>query len=306
MKVPWPAQFLTTARVSVTAVRENVPVLLLTAVAFGASYGHIAKLCGDYGPHGWVQYATAACVDLLCVIGAEERQRDKRIGRGRGGKWVTWPTVILFIGILVTLAANTATADRYFLGYCVAAWPAGALLLAVSILERRASYETPIRIEQSELREALEAERAARAEAEMEWDASQAAAREALERTEAERDKARQRASDAVTEADVLRRELDEARRSNADRRGTRNGRGPKPPTVTGNEDVAPKRTDEQWLAEVRKLHAEQGESLSVRRLMPQLRLLGGGSGIAIDKATKMLAQIRAESEAAPEAGAVG
>lgn len=66
---------------------------------------------------------------------------------------------------------------------------------------------------------------------------------------------------------------------------------------VTG--EGSRKRTDEEWLAEVRKLHAEQGDALSVRKLMPQLKLLGGGSGIAIAKATEMLRQAKAESGAA-------
>lgn len=135
-----PAKLIAAAEKNITIIRENVPVMALTGVAFGASYGHIAKLCGDFGPHGWVQYATAGCVDLLCIIGAEERQRDKRIGRDRSWGFVSWPTLVLVVGILVTLAANVATADRHPFGYFVAAWPAGALLLAVSILERRTSH----------------------------------------------------------------------------------------------------------------------------------------------------------------------
>jgi hypothetical protein len=137
-----PAKLIAAAEKNLTIIRENVPVMALTGVAFGASYGHIAKLCGDYGPHGWVQYATAGCVDLLCIIGAEERQRDKRIGRDRSWGFLSWPTLVLIVGILVTLAANVATADRDPFGYCVSAWPAGALLLAVSILERRTSHAT--------------------------------------------------------------------------------------------------------------------------------------------------------------------
>jgi uncharacterized membrane protein (UPF0136 family) len=140
MKTKRPAKLIATAEKNITIIRENAPVITLTGVAFGASYGHIAKLCGDYGPHGWVQYATAACVDLLCIIGAEERQRDKRIGRSRKWGFVSWPTLVLIAGILVTLAANIATAEPRIFGYCVAAWPAGALLLAVSVLERRTSH----------------------------------------------------------------------------------------------------------------------------------------------------------------------
>lgn len=129
--------------ITLSAIRENVPVLALAGIAFGASYGHIVKLFGDHGPHGWVQYAGAATVDLLCIIAAEERQRDKRISRPRRGKFVTWSAVVLIIGIAATLIANLATADPGPLGICVAAWPAAALLLAVSVLERRASFEAP-------------------------------------------------------------------------------------------------------------------------------------------------------------------
>jgi len=138
-----PSRLAAAWRRNFTAVRENVPVMALAGIAFGASYGHIVKLCHDHGQHGWVQYATAGVVDLLCIIGAEERQRDKRIGRPRMGKWPTWSAVVLVAGIVLTLAANIATAEPGFLGYFVAALPAGALLLAVSVLERRASYEAP-------------------------------------------------------------------------------------------------------------------------------------------------------------------
>jgi hypothetical protein len=129
--------------IPIMAIRENVPVMALAGIAFGASYGHIVKLCHDHGQHGWVQFATAGVVDLLCVIGAEERQRDKRISRPRAGKWPSWSAVVLVVGIVLTLAANIATAEPGLLGYFVAALPAGALLLAVSVLERRASFEAP-------------------------------------------------------------------------------------------------------------------------------------------------------------------
>jgi hypothetical protein len=78
-----------------------------------------------------------------------------------------------------------------------------------------------------------------------------------------------------------------------------------RPAPVTGGVP-ARKRTDAEWLAEVRKLHADQGSALTVRKLMPQLKLLGGGSGIAIGKATKMLARVKAESGGTETAEAVG
>ena len=134
------AKLAEASRRNITTIRENVPVMALAGIAFGASYGHISKLCGEYGPRGWVQYATAGCVDLLCIVAAEERQRDRRIERTRIGRWVSWPTLVLVIGIALTLVANIATAQKDALGYFVAALPAGALLLAVSVLERRVSH----------------------------------------------------------------------------------------------------------------------------------------------------------------------
>lgn len=86
------------------------------------------------------------------------------------------------------------------------------------------------------------------------------------------------------------------------------------PPPVTPETDAVGeglrKRTEGEWLAEVRNLYADQGDALSVRKLMPQLKLLGGGSGIAIATATAMLRQVKAEARAAAgvsdDAGAVG
>jgi hypothetical protein len=121
-------------------LRDSGPVAILAGIAFAGSYGHSTALAERYGQTGWKALATAGCVDLLCVIGAEERQRDKRIGRRRRFGFATWPTVVLFFGIIATLAANVATAQPSPWGFIVAGWPALALLLAVSILERRASH----------------------------------------------------------------------------------------------------------------------------------------------------------------------
>ena len=58
------------------------------------------------------------------------------------------------------------------------------------------------------------------------------------------------------------------------------------------------RRADEEWLEEIRKLHADQGDDLSVRKLMPQLKLIGGGRGIAIDRASEMLRTVKADARA--------
>jgi len=70
------------------------------------------------------------------------------------------------------------------------------------------------------------------------------------------------------------------------------------PGTGTATGEGTRKRADEEWLEEIRRLHADQGDALSVRKLMPQLKLLGGGTAIAIGRATDMLRQVKAEAEA--------
>src|SRR4051812_45807426 len=82
-------------------------------------------------------WAIAVCIDLTCVMAARERQRDRRTGR-RAGR-LTWPTLVLAGGVLLSLAANLAQAERTAWGWLTAATPGGAFLVAVSMLERRAA-----------------------------------------------------------------------------------------------------------------------------------------------------------------------
>nr|BFE32405.1 hypothetical protein GCM10010200_046560 [Actinomadura rugatobispora] len=80
-------------------------------------------------------WAIAVCIDLTCVMAAGERQRDKRTGRETGR--LSWPTLVLVGGILLSLAANLAQADQSVWGWVTTGTPAGAFLVAVSMLERR-------------------------------------------------------------------------------------------------------------------------------------------------------------------------
>ncbi|MEV4291865.1 hypothetical protein AB0K40_40725 [Nonomuraea bangladeshensis] len=64
---------------------------------------------------------------------------------GRRGP-VSWPVLVLTGGIVLSLAANLAQATPTLWGWITAATPAGAFLVAVSMLERRAmttSTDTP-------------------------------------------------------------------------------------------------------------------------------------------------------------------
>jgi hypothetical protein len=83
-----------------------------------------------------MSWAVAVCVDLTCVMAARERQRDKQAGIP--AKRLSWPTVVLAGGVLLSLAANLAQAQPTAWGRIVAAVTPAAFLVAVSMIERRA------------------------------------------------------------------------------------------------------------------------------------------------------------------------
>lgn len=121
---------------------DSAPVLILAAIADAASFTHIRDTATEHGQSGPMAWAVAVCVDLTCVMAARERQRDKKNGRERDG-WISWPTLVLIGGIVLSLAANLAQAEPSPWGWITAATPAGAFLIAVSMLERRASEPRP-------------------------------------------------------------------------------------------------------------------------------------------------------------------
>ncbi|MBC6462418.1 DUF2637 domain-containing protein [Actinomadura sp. HBU206391] len=125
------------SRRSLAAVADSGPVVILAAIAAAGSFTHIRDTATEHGQHGWMAWAVAVCIDLTCVMAARERQRDKRTDRPTAR--LSWPTVVLVGGILLSLAANLAQAQPTVWGWLSAATPAGAFLVAVSMLERRAS-----------------------------------------------------------------------------------------------------------------------------------------------------------------------
>jgi hypothetical protein len=116
---------------------DSGPVVVLASIAAAGSFTHIRDTAAEHGQGGWMAWAIAVCIDLTCVMAARERQRDKRTGRRTGR--LSWPTLVLVGGILLSLAANLAQAEPSAWGWITAATPAGAFLVAVSMLERRAT-----------------------------------------------------------------------------------------------------------------------------------------------------------------------
>jgi hypothetical protein len=117
------------------ALADTAPVVVLAAIAGAGSFTHIRDTAAQHGQGGPMAWAVAVCIDLTCVMAARERQRDKR--HGGGTRRLSWPTLVLAGGILLSLAANLAQAQPTAWGRITAATPSGAFLVAVSMLERR-------------------------------------------------------------------------------------------------------------------------------------------------------------------------
>ncbi|KAB8190221.1 DUF2637 domain-containing protein [Nonomuraea phyllanthi] len=120
---------------------DTGPVLVLAAIAGAGSFTHIRDTASQHGQTGWMSWAVAVCIDLTCVMAARERQRDNKTGNRRGR--LSWPVLVLTGGIVLSLAANLAQADPTVWGWITAATPAAAFLIAVSMLERRATHSPP-------------------------------------------------------------------------------------------------------------------------------------------------------------------
>jgi hypothetical protein len=126
------------------AAADNYPAVLLAVIAFSGSLNHVVSVASAHGQHGVAAYSVAGCVDLLCVIGGQERIRDKKIGRCKKWGLVAWPMVVLSLGISLTIAFNWAAAGRGGVtDHLIAIVPSGVFLLAVFTLERRASHPVP-------------------------------------------------------------------------------------------------------------------------------------------------------------------
>jgi hypothetical protein len=124
-------------------VADVGPLTVIAGIAGAASFTHIHDTAAEHGQAGWMAWAIAVCIDLLAVMAAREIQRDMRAGRR-----CTWPVLVLSIGAVLSLAANLAQAEPSPWGRIVAGTPAGAFLVAISMVERRARTNHAARLPQ--------------------------------------------------------------------------------------------------------------------------------------------------------------
>ena len=109
------------------AVADALPVTVLAMIAGAGSFTHIRDTASQHGQSGPMSWAVAVCIDLTCVMAARERQRDKQ--QGVATRRLSWPTVVLAGGVLLSLAANLAQAQPTAWGRIVAAVPPVAFLV---------------------------------------------------------------------------------------------------------------------------------------------------------------------------------
>jgi hypothetical protein len=129
------------ARRRLAAAADGAPVAVLAAIAGAGSFTYIRDTAAEHGQRGPMAWAVAVCIDLTCVMAARERQRDKRLGAP--ARRLSWPTLVLAGGAGLSLAANLAQAQPSAWGRVTAAVPCGAFLVAVSMIERRATRRAP-------------------------------------------------------------------------------------------------------------------------------------------------------------------
>lgn len=117
--------------VRVTTVGAAV---LVAAVAAVVSYSHMQEVAHRAG-EGWRSYLVPLSVDGLVVVASMTLLTQRRAGL-RGG-WLAWLGVGL--GVVASLAANTAAAQPNVTAQLAAAWPAVAFAIAFELLLRRSA-----------------------------------------------------------------------------------------------------------------------------------------------------------------------
>lgn len=100
------------------AATANIVAAVLGLSAFAVSFTHVQRLAVRSGQIGWVADGIAASVELMALAAVTEMRR-----RRRQGEQVNWPRGVLVLGVVMSLAANLATAQPTVWGFIMAAWP---------------------------------------------------------------------------------------------------------------------------------------------------------------------------------------
>ena len=102
--------------------------LVVAAIAAYVSYRHMRHLALQHGQDGAAASVLPLSVDGMLVVAT------LAIGDGRRYRWSAW--LAFWIGVLISVVANTLAAPPHVLDRAISAWPAVAFLLTVEVITR--------------------------------------------------------------------------------------------------------------------------------------------------------------------------
>lgn len=114
------------------ALAARAAAALVAVVAGAASWEHIASVAMSAGERPWVAYSLPLAIDGLIVVGVAALLEDRR--SGRVPRMIA--RVAVAVGVVMTLAANIASAEPTWSARAVAVTAPVAFLLSVEVLTR--------------------------------------------------------------------------------------------------------------------------------------------------------------------------
>lgn len=112
----------------VEGVVQIVIMLAIGAAAGAASFTHVHNVAVAHGQEGWLAWADAIVLELMSIASGLELRRRKRVGKS-----VFFPSTVLVVAVVLSLAAQVVEAERSVIGWTAAALPAAGFLAMVKI-----------------------------------------------------------------------------------------------------------------------------------------------------------------------------
>ncbi|MFF4874932.1 DUF2637 domain-containing protein [Micromonospora sp. NPDC000668] len=115
-------------------------MLVIGGTAGAASFRHVHDVAAAHGQPGWLAWADAVVLELTSIAGGLELRRNRRLGKS-----VAFPSTVLTVAVVLSLAAQVVKAEASVIGWIAAALPALGFLAMVKIALGRADPAPPDR-----------------------------------------------------------------------------------------------------------------------------------------------------------------
>jgi hypothetical protein len=116
----------------IEGVVQIVIMLAIGGAAGAASFTHVHNVAVAHGQEGWLAWADAIVLELMSIASGLELRRRKR-----EGKPVLFPSTVLVMAVVLSLAAQVVEAEPSVIGWTAAALPAAGFLAMVKIAMSR-------------------------------------------------------------------------------------------------------------------------------------------------------------------------